>query len=316
MDVQNIHSLLSCNYGMDAQSIELNREGGNVSYTVNGGNNKYFLKIIRPPFLETAMQSIDIQMYLLRSRFPVIPIVLTQAGTPCVLAEDQGRECIFVLYDYIDGGEPDPEDTQKAGALIGKLHQVMKGYPGRLPVRDRHFFIDRYIEIMKKLKYPKMESFLAYGNELWEKVKDLSRGYCHCDLYRGNIHKAGGKAMYVVDFDTSCMAFPMYDVVLFCNDTHYFEFQEEGFLRSKARLERFMAGYSRYCSLSKEEISAFYHMIAMYHFQLQATMLELYGYDTGKFEFFDRQYDWLIRWKEQCQKMNSSVLSILRPLSS
>jgi hypothetical protein len=54
----------------------------------------------------------------------------------------------------------------------------------------------------------------------------------------------------------------------------------------------------------------------MYHFQLQATMLELYGYDTETIEFFDRQYDWLMRWKEQCQKMNSSVLSILRPLSS
>jgi Ser/Thr protein kinase RdoA (MazF antagonist) len=126
MDVQNIHSLLSCNYGMDAQSIKLNREGGNVSYVIDAGNNTYFLKIIRPPFLETALQSVDIQMYLKQSLLPVIPIVLSQAGTPYVRAEVQGRECIFVLYDYIEGGEPDPEDTEKAGALIGRLHQVIK----------------------------------------------------------------------------------------------------------------------------------------------------------------------------------------------
>ncbi len=304
MDVQNIHSLLSYNYGVNAQSIELFREGGNVSYVVYGDNHQYFLKMIRPPFLETALQSVGIQMYLLRNRFPVIPIVPTKAGAPYVRTEDQGRECVFVLYEYIDGGEPDPEETEDVGALIGKLHQVMKDYPGRLPVQDRHFFIDRYIEIMRKLQYPKMESFLAYGNELWEKVKDLPRGYCHCDLYRGNIHKAGGKAMYVVDFDTSCMAFPMYDVVLFCNDTHYFDFQEEGYLRSKARLERFLAGYLRYCSLSEDEISAFYDMIAIYHFQLQATMLELYGYDSSIMDFFDKQYDWLMKWKEQCQVMS------------
>ena len=302
MDVQTIHSLLCCNYGVCAQSIEQNREGGNVSYVVKGENNKYFLKIIRPPFLETALQSVDIQMYLKQNRFPIIPIVLSKAGTPYIRAEDQGRECIFVLYDYIEGGEPDPEDTEKAGALIGKLHQVMKGYPGRLPVRDRHFFIDRYVEIMKKLQYPNMEEFLDYGNELWEKVKDLPRGYCHCDLYRGNIHKAGSWTMYVVDFDTSCMAFSMYDVVLFCNDTHYFDFQEEGYAKSKARLERFLAGYLRHCSLSKEEISAFYDMIAMYHFQLQATILEVYGYNACSFDFFDRQYDWLQRWKEQCRE--------------
>ncbi len=304
MDVQNIHSLLSCNYGVDAQSIELFREGGNVSYVVYGDNHHYFLKIIRPPFLETALQSVDIQMYLKQNRFPVIPIVPTKAGTPYVHTEDQGRDCVFVLYEYIDGGEPAPEETEYVGALIGKLHQVMKDYPGRLPVRGRLFFIDRYIEIMRKIQYPKMESFLTYGNELWEKVKSLPRGYCHCDLYRGNIHKAGGKAMYVVDFDTSCTAFPMYDVVLFCNDTHYFDFQEEGYLKSKARLERFLAGYLRYCSLSEEEISAFYDMIAIYHFQLQATMLELHGYDSSIMDFFDKQYDWLMRWKEQCQVMS------------
>lgn len=304
MDVQKIHSLLSCYYGLSVQSVTLFREGGNVSYVVYGDNYPYFLKIIRPPFLETALQSVDIQMYLLRNRFPVIPIILTKAGTPYIRAEDQGKECVFVLYEYIDGGEPGPEETEEVGALIGKLHQVMKSYTGRLPVRDKHFFMDRYIEIMRKMQYPKIESFRAYGDELLEKVKNLPRGYCHCDLYRGNIHKAGSQAMYVVDFDTSCMAFPMYDVVLFCNDTHYFNFDEEGYAKSKVRLERFLEGYLRHCPLGREEISAFYYMIAIYHFQLQATMLELHGYDSSIFEFFDRQYDWLMRWKEQCREMS------------
>lgn len=304
MDTQYILRLLSCNYNINIQSVELFRQGGNFSYVVYGDNHKYFLKIIRQPFLETALQSVDIQMYLLQNQFPVIPILLSKADAPYVRIELQGQECVFVLYDYIDGDEPDPEETEEVGALIGKLHQVMKGYTGRLLLRDKHFFIDRYIEIMRKMQYPKSEFFKDYGNDLWERVKNLPRGYCHGDLYRGNILKASGKLMYVVDFDTSCTAFPMYDVTLFCNDTHYFDFDNNGYMKSKARLNSFLAGYLHYSPLSKDEISAFYDMIAVYHFQLQATMIEIHGYDFVTFDFFDRQYAWLLRWKEQCREMS------------
>jgi len=58
----------------------------------------------------------------------------------------------------------------------------------------------------------------------------------------------------------------------------------------------------KYCTLSKEEMEALYDMIAVYHFQLQATMMEICGYDCVSFYFFDKQYDWLIKWKEQCQR--------------
>jgi Ser/Thr protein kinase RdoA (MazF antagonist) len=303
MNINDIHQVLSSNYNINIKSIELFREGGNCSYVIHSANHECFLKVIRPPFLETALQSVDIQMYLLQNRFPVIPIILTKTDTPYVQTGEQGTESVFVLYDYIEGGEPDPEDTEEAGALIGKLHLIMKGYTGCLPVKDKHFFIDRYIEIMRKIQYPKSEAFRLYGDELWDKVKDLPRGYCHGDLYRGNIHKSADKAMYIVDFDTSCFAFPIYDVVLFCNDTHYFDFDNNGYEKTKARLEKFLSGYLRHCPLTQEEISAVYDMIAVYHFQLQATMLEIHGYDAGIVDFIDKQYDWLLRWKEQCSSI-------------
>jgi ribosomal protein S18 acetylase RimI-like enzyme len=96
----------------------------------------------------------------------------------------------------------------------------------------------------------------------------------------------------------------MYDVVLFCNDTHWFNFEYDGYGKSKARLEQSLKGYLKYCSLSKEEIAAFYDMIAVYHFQLQATMMEIHGYDCVDTNYFDKQYDWLMKWKEQCKAMS------------
>lgn len=86
------------------------------------------------------------------------------------------------MYEYIEGKEPDYEKTEKVGELIGKLNKIMKNYTGELPVRDKYFFIDRYLEIMRIKKYDKVEAFKEYGDELWERIKNLPRGYCHCTI--------------------------------------------------------------------------------------------------------------------------------------
>ena len=45
---------------------------------------------------------------------------------------------------------------------------------------------------------------------------------------------------YVMDFDTSCIAFPMYDVALFCNDTNWYNFEYDGYEKSKLGLSSFL----------------------------------------------------------------------------
>jgi len=304
MEIKCIIKILNQNYNLNIKNIELFREGGNLSYVVYGKNKKFFLKIIRPPFIGNILYSIDIQLYLIRNQFPVIPIVLTNNDAAYVETNINDERKIFILYDYIEGKEPNPENTEKVGELIGKLHKIMKNFVGELPVRDKYFFIEKYLEIMRIKKYDRVEAFREYGDELWEKIENLPRGYCHCDLYRGNVNQDSFGILRVMDFDTSCNAFPMYDVALFCNDTHWYNFEYDGYEKSKARFEQFLKGYLKYCSLSKEEMEAFYDMIAVYHFQLQATMMEIYGYDCVGADYFDKQYDWLIKWKEQCKVMN------------
>lgn len=61
----------------------------------------------------------------------------------------------------------------------------------------------------------------------------------------------------------------------------------------------------QFSSLSKEEISAFYNLIAVYHFQLQATIMVIYGYDCVETDYFDKQYDCLMKWEEQCSKIHN-----------
>ena len=83
---------------------------------------------------------------------------------------------LFILYEFIKGDESDPDrDIEVIGRVIGKLHDLMKKYPGELIGRNKHFFVDRYIDILKRKQYPKADEFLIYGNALWDRIRNLSR---------------------------------------------------------------------------------------------------------------------------------------------
>lgn len=169
-------------------------------------------------------------------------------------------------------------------------------------MNDKHYYLDRYINIMRTKQYDKVDEFIVYGESLWNKVKDLPYGYCHGDLYRGNILKTTDGCLYILDFDTSCEGFPMYDLALICNITDYFELEDDGCIKSKNVYERFLPEYLKYSSLSKVEIESFYDLIALYHFALQATIIEIFGIDCVDNDFLDRQLKWLYKWQEQCTK--------------
>ena len=88
---------------------------------------------------------------------------------------------------------------------------------------------------------------------------------------------------------------------LICNQTHYFDYDESGYAKSKEALSRFLPGYLEHNPLSQAEIDAFFDLIALYHFALQATIIEMYGLACVDNAFLDKQLDWLNKWWEQCE---------------
>ncbi len=302
MNQTDIINYLQEHYSLKADTIELVREGGSQAYVVTAGGRKFFLRAVKPAFFDTAAAAVDIQYYLQKQDFPVPPILPADDGSPCVHWRITDEKRLCVLYEYIEGKESEPErDAEAIGELIGKLHKTMKGYPGPLIKHDKPFFISRYIDILHRKQYPKADEFAAYGDAVWDRIKNLPRGYCHGDMYPGNIHKTTDGKLYVLDFDTSCEAFPVYDSVLVCNRTHYFDFDPQGYEKSRAVFARFLPGYLKYSPLSRAEIDALFDLIAVYHFQVQATVIEINGLDCVDAAFLDRQYDWLCRWREQCE---------------
>jgi Ser/Thr protein kinase RdoA (MazF antagonist) len=295
--MEGIIQILNENYPIRFERIELVRDMGSTSYITFSGNNKYFLRVIKPAFFNTAVIGADIQLYLQNQGFPVPLILLTNMQLPYVKNED----ILLILYEFIEGNDSDPEqDAEAIGALVGRLHQTMKEYSGQLVKRDKQFYIGRYIDILRKRQYSRVDEFFAYGEVLWEKIKELQRGFCHGDMYRGNIHKTPDGRLFVLDFDTACEGFPMYDLTLICDMTKYFDFDERNYERSNKVLSRFVPEYLKYNPLSQEEIYAFCYLIALQHFATQATVMDIFGAYCLDDKDLDNQLVWLYKWREQC----------------
>lgn len=292
-----ILELLRKNYDINTDSITFNRKGGCVSYIVNSSNEKYFLKIIDNAFLDTAIQSIDIQQYLIKNGFPVPQIIETKDNSSYFIYENQ----LFVLYEYIDGVEPNiNNNAEEVGNLVGKLHKLMSSYSSELTTHNKEFFVDRYIDILRKKHYPdeKLNEYIEIGNQLWNSVKDLPCGFCHGDLHRGNLLKTENNKIYVLDFDTACFAPQLFDIAVMCDTTDYFNFDNKEFGHTTDIFNRFMSEYSKYNEIDFT-INQFYDFIALRHFQLQATIVEIYGLDCIDEAFIDKQLDWIKQWRKQ-----------------
>lgn len=297
MNDTKILELLRKNYDINMDSITFNRKGGCVSYIVNCDNEKYFLKIINNTFLDTAIQSINIQQYLIDNDFPVPKIIKTKDNLPYFIYNNQ----LFVLYEYIDGVEPNLDDhAEKIGELTGKLYELMNSYSGGLTTHNKEFFVNRYIDILRKKHYPdeKLNEYIEIGNSLWDSIKDLPFGFCHGDLHRGNLLQTTDDKIYMLDFDTVCFTPQLFDIAVMCDTTDYFNFEVKEFHHTTEVFNQFMKPYSKYNQLNFA-IKQFYEFIVLRHFQLQATIVEIYGLDCIDEEFIDKQLDWIKQWRKQ-----------------
>ncbi len=302
MENFEILTFLNEHYPISFTNVEFFRDSGSTAYIVSSDNKKYFLKITKSAFGDTIESSVNVNVFLQNNDFPVPNVIFTTEGLPFVVSDTDIGIRHYILYDYIECSEINVnEDAEETGALLGRLHQVMNGYQGDLVTHDKEFYICRYIDILRKKSYPKTAVFEEYGNELWNKVKDLPLGFSHGDMYIGNIQRSHNGTLYILDFDTSCKGFPVYDLALICNQTDYFEFQKDGYHKTSKVYERLLYEYVKINPLAEHEINSLYDMIALYHFALQATIIEFLGLDRFDHVFFDHQLDWLLKWKEQCE---------------
>ena len=304
MDEKQLLEILKTEYGIENPSLEFLREGGGHTYNVNA-QDKYIVKVIGAAFSDTAKQSVAVMRYLEENGFPVPKTILTKAGDAIFETTVDDEEKLIVLMEFIDGDEPDMgKYASEVGALIGKFHKLMETCPVEPVSKGKEFFIDRYLEFLSKKNYPRLSEYKELGECLWEKVGNQPQGNCHGDLHRGNLIQNTDGKIYLVDFDTVCRAPLMFDIMVMCDMTDYFNLKPEDVNITEEVYRKFLTGYEKYHMLSNEEIFSFYDWVAIRHFQLQATILEIYGIDCIDENFINYQLYWLNKWQEKTDNLH------------
>ena len=308
VEQKELLAILREQYNLETASLQFLRDGGGTAYIVKNADRKYLLKVVGNAFARTAHQSVAIMRYLEDQEFPVPQTVLTKDGLPMLEAELNGQNVRMVLQKYIDGKEPDLKlRAEEVGALVGRLHKLLNDYPGELVLQEYTFFVGRYLNFLRQKGYSRLLEYTELGEKLWQRVKGLPVGNCHGDLHRGNLLETQDGTIYLLDFDTVCRAPIMFDVMVMCDMTDYFHLKSADVQTTREVYARFLMGYAQTCPLSHTERRSFYDWVAIRHFQLQATMIEIYGIDCMDEKFVDMQLDWLKNWLQAVEGCRDGI---------
>lgn len=227
--------LISELYGLEGYEIQLipAHDGGrNVVYTcVKEGADA---KIVRIAFLpdrnrEDFLGEVEYVRYLFEHGGSVSNVFSSRKGNLleeithqnhtffiCLFEKAKGKMLVENHYRYRDGA-PITEYHYNCGKVLGKLHQISKGYTPAVH-RRQHFFDKFNAEYIDKLipeSLPQLKEKLV---ELLNTLQGLDRnqetfGMIHFDYNDGNysIDFDTGQ-ITVYDFDNSCFGWYMFDL--------------------------------------------------------------------------------------------------------
>ncbi|MDF2891710.1 MAG: aminoglycoside phosphotransferase [Clostridia bacterium] len=261
-------------YGLEDYEIRpINgHEGGrNLVYTCekegDGG------KIIRIAFLddrsrEDLLGEVEYIRYLFEHGASVSDVVSSQKGNlleeityndysfyVCAFKKARGKMFAENNYQYREG-VPITEYYYNCGKVLGKMHQLSKGYT---PVHYRYDFFDKYnIEYIDKLIPESLSLLKEKLLELLRTLKALDRnlesyGMVHFDYNDGNymINFNNGE-ITVFDFDNSCFCWYMFDLAnIWVNGVGWIQFEQDAGKRKKFMEDYFETVLTGYRSVTE-----------------------------------------------------------------
>jgi Ser/Thr protein kinase RdoA (MazF antagonist) len=243
-------------YGLEDYQIRPvnGHEGGrNLVYTCEkegaGG------KIIRIAFLddrrrEDLLGEVEYIRYLFEHGASVSDVVSSQKGNlleeityndhsfyVCVFKKARGKMLAENNYRYREG-VPITEYYYNCGKVLGKMHQLSKGYT---PAHCRYSFFDKYnTEYIDKLIPESLSLLKEKLLELLRALEALDRnhesfGMVHFDYSDGNymIDFNNGQ-ITVFDFDNSCFCWYMFDLAnIWTHGVGWIQFEQDAGKRKK-----------------------------------------------------------------------------------
>jgi Ser/Thr protein kinase RdoA (MazF antagonist) len=261
--------------GYETRPVKAHSGGRNVVY--NCEKEGAAAKIFRIAFLNDRSQEdflgeVEFIKYLFEQGGSVSDVVSSRKGNlleeithnnhtffVCLFEKARGKKLVENNYRYREG-VPITEYYYNSGKVLGKLHQLSKGYT---PVHRRYSFFDKFnADYIDKL-IP--SSLFLLKEKLVELLKTLegmdrnhdSFGIIHFDYNDGNylIDFDTGK-ITVYDFDNSCVGWYMYDLAdLWRSGVGWIQFEPDAGKRKKFMDDYFKTALAGYRSETRIENS-------------------------------------------------------------
>lgn len=226
--------LVSELYGLEGYEIRpVKAQSGGRNVVYNCEKEGADTKILRIAFLndrsrEELLGEVEYIRYLFEHGGSVSKVVSSRKGNlleeishnnhtffVCLFEKARGKKLVENNYRYREG-VPITEYYYNCGKVLGKLHQLSKGYT---PVHRRYSFFDKYnTEYIDKMIPDSLSLLKEKLVELLKTLEGLNRGHesfgmIHFDYNDGNymIDFDTGQ-ITVYDFDNSCFGWYMYDL--------------------------------------------------------------------------------------------------------
>jgi len=307
---------LNKQYAIQGERIRLYRTSQGRVFFIQAPAGRNVFKLYRPTVTDAAIQTTRIITYLDNCDYPIVRIIPTLSGELYVNIEQPEGRCVGVLFEYASGTSigflhrwRDQKQplvhplTRKFSRQVGLMHRLMGEYPEPLIQRgSKERIFDDIIQQMHRDHYneAKIRDLEEYGNELWAILSKCPAGFYHADMHSGNTKYRNGLFTWM-DFDKACMSFPIMDFGWLL-ETDWVCFHKESVERSLQLFDEVYAGYSMERTMTNDEIAAALHCVAMVHFEMLSMDTNLYG-KGHPIWVWDREHDWLMRWREACGKL-------------
>ncbi|WP_258881624.1 phosphotransferase enzyme family protein [Paenibacillus sp. sptzw28] len=271
-------TLVSELYGLEGYEImpvKAHNGGRNVVYTCEKEGTD--AKILRIAFLndrsrEDFLGELEYVRYLFNHGGSVSDVVNSLKGNLleeithnnhtffiCLFKKAKGKMLVENNFRYREGA-PITEYYYNCGKVLGKLHQISKGYT---PVHRRYSFFDKYnAEYIDKLIPGSLPLLMEKLLDLLKTLEELDRnresfGMIHFDYNDGNysIDFDNGQ-ITVYDFDNSCYCWYMFDLAsLWTNGVGWIQFEPDAGKRKKFMDDYFKTALEGYKSETRIEDS-------------------------------------------------------------
>ncbi|MCE5172749.1 phosphotransferase [Paenibacillus profundus] len=306
--------------GYEIQLIPAHEGGRNVVYTCEKEGED--AKILRIAFLpdrsrEDFLGEVEYIRYLFEHGGSVSDVFSSRKGNlleeithnnhtffVCLFEKAKGKMLVENNYRYREGA-PITEYYYNCGKVLGKLHQISKGY---MPVHRRHHFFDKFnTEYIDKLLPDSLSLLKEKLVELLNTLEGLDRnqetfGMIHFDYNDGNysIDFDTGQ-ITVYDFDNSCFGWYMYDLAdLWRGAVGWIQFEPDAGKRKKFMDDYFKIVLEGYRSETKIEDSMLDKLSLFIKVTLMENIVERFKdmRDNGEEPECDEELSYLIKCME------------------